>query len=518
MTKTGNGSDLPRQGFVAVAMVLASILTAFDVRTANIGLADLRGAFGLSFDEGAWLSTFATAPQILVAPSVGWLIAVFGVKRVMTVPVALYSTVSVLIPFQHSFEVLAVLHALRAVVLGMFVGATLMIAFKNLDRRYWIFALAFYVLRIPFAQNLGLYTAGSYTQTIGWQWLYWQGALIAPMVGILFWYGAKPVVTDRELLSRADWGGMALFGVALTTLYFALDQGNRLDWFRSGMVVSLMIASAFLVLVFLLHEARVTHPWAHISVLFSRNVALGFAAIACFMTTSLGSSLLEPNFLVSVTRLRPEQVGDFSAPLAIALLLVATGTAVVLVRTIKQRATLILGFSCFLVSAWLGTQLTNLWALPEFRLIVVLQTFGEELVFLAAVATLFSNVNPARAVSLTAYVQVMRLICSETVATTMTTWIRQREQLHSNLIGLHVTGTTPGWNSMLSSLGSGSSSGSTSADALKRGLGVLASIVQREANVLAYIDGFWLTFAAAVAGLLVVSLMAPSPAHPLTTR
>lgn len=511
-------SDLPRQGFVAVAMVLASILTAFDVRLANIGLADLRGAFGLSFDEGAWLSTFATAPQILVVPSVGWLIAVFGVKRVMTVPVALYSTVSVLIPFQHSFEVLAVLHALRAVVLGMFVGATLMIAFKNLDRRYWIFALAFYVLRIPFAQNLGLYTAGSYTQTIGWQWLYWQGALIAPMVGILFWYGAKPVATDRELLSRADWGGMALFGVALTTLYFALDQGNRLDWFRSGMVVSLMIATVFLVIVFLWHEASVAHPWAHISVLFSRNVALGFAAIACFMTTSLGSSLLEPNFLVSVTRLRPEQVGDFSAPLAIALLLVATGTAVVLVRTIKQRATLILGFSCFLVAAWLGTELTNLWALPEFRLIVVLQIFGEELVFLAAVATLFSNVNPARAVSLTAYVQVMRLICSETVATTMTTWIRQREQLHSNLIGLHVTGTTPRWNSMLASLGSGSSSGLTSADAVKRGLGVLASTVQREASVLAYIDGFWLTFAAAVAGLLVVSLMAPSPAHPLTTR
>ncbi len=81
MPKMVHPSDLPRQGFVAVAVVMASILTAFDVRTASIGLADLRGAFGLSFDEGAWLSTFATAPQILAAPCVGWLIAVFGVKR-----------------------------------------------------------------------------------------------------------------------------------------------------------------------------------------------------------------------------------------------------------------------------------------------------------------------------------------------------------------------------------------------------------------------------------------------------
>ncbi len=61
--------DLPRQGYIAVAIIMASILTAFDVRTAPALVPlDLRGAFGLGFDEGAWLSTFATAPQILVAP------------------------------------------------------------------------------------------------------------------------------------------------------------------------------------------------------------------------------------------------------------------------------------------------------------------------------------------------------------------------------------------------------------------------------------------------------------------
>ncbi|WP_281408124.1 MFS transporter [Rhizobium sp. P32RR-XVIII] len=498
-------------------MVMASILTAFDVRTASIGLADLRGAFGLSFDEGAWLSTFATAPQVLVAPSIGWLIAVFGVKRVMIGPSILYAAISIGIPFVHGFEPLIALHAVRAMVLGIFVGATLLVAFRNLDRKYWIFALSFYVLRIPFAQNLGLYTAGSYTQTIGWQWLYWQGAIIAPVIGILFWYGGKPTQVDRELLNRADWGGMALFGVALTTLYFALDQGNRLDWFRSGYVVSLLAATGFLASVFLWHETRVREPWAHVSILYHKNIALGFAAIACFMIASLGSSLLEPNFLISVARLRPEQIGDFTAPYAILLLLGATATAVTLVRTVKQRATLTIGFTCFALSAWLGTQLTSLWSLPEFRLIVILQTFGEEIVFLAAVATLFSNVNPARAISLVAYVQVMRLICSETVATTMTTWIRQREQLHSYLIGLHVTGATPGWNSTLAQLGSGSTPGASQAEAAKRGVGILATIVQREANVQAYIDGFWITFIAAIVGLIVVSLMKPSPVHPLTT-
>jgi len=516
MSETLRRRDLPRQGYIAVAMIMASILTAFDVRAAGIGLSDLRGAFGLGFDEGAWLSTFSTAPQILVAPSIGWLIAVFGVKRVMIGPTILYSVISVVIPFVHGFDVLAALHALRAAFLGMFVGATLLTAFRNLDRKYWILALSFYVLRIPFAQNLGLYTAGSYSQTIGWQWLYWQSAIVSAMIGILFWYGAKPSATDHTLLKRADWGGMALFGVALTTLYFALDQGNRLDWFQSGLIVSLLVAAVFLMGAFLWHESWTEFPWAHVSVLRTRNIALGFAAIACFMTASLGSSLIEPNFLVSVARLRPEQIGDFETPYAILLLGGATFTAVTLVRKLKQRAALTIGFTCFLLSAWLGTELTSQWSPPEFRMIMILQTFGEEIVFLAAVATLFSNVDPTRAISLTAYVQVMRLICSETVAAIMVTWIRQREQLHSYLIGLHVTGTTPGWGTTLSQLASSTRTGSP-ADVAKRGIGVLATIVQREANVAAYIDGYWITFAAAITGLIVVALMRPSPAHPLTT-
>ncbi|PZM15496.1 MFS transporter [Rhizobium tubonense] len=489
--------DRSRPALVAIAVLMAAILTALDLRTASVGLPDLRGAFGLSFDEGSWLATFATAPQVLVAPCVAWMVAVFGVKRVLIGPTIVYSVISIVIPFFHDFGVLLSLHAVRAALLGIFVGATLMTAFRNLDRKYWIIALAFYVVRIPFAQNLGLYTAGSYSQTIGWQWLYWQDALIAPVIGVLVLFGAKSVTTDKGLLERADWGGMAILGVALTMLFVALDQGNRLDWLQSGFIVSMATASAFLLVVFLLNEHFVREPWAHISI-FTRNVALGFLAIFSFMAASLSSSLLTPNFLIAVAHLRPEQIGSFSAPHAILLLVCATVGAVLLVRTVGPRVTLITGFSCFALSSWLGTSLTSLWSLPEFQSIVILQTIAEEVTFLAAVTTLFSNANPARATTLTAYVQVLRLIGPEIAATVMSTCIRQREQLHSYLIGLHVTDGTLGL------------------DAAKRSMGTLANAVQREANVLAYIDGFWITFFAAILGLCAVALMAPSPHHPLT--
>lgn len=490
--------DRSRPVLVVVAVLMAAFLTAFDVRTASIGLSDLRGAFGLSFDEGSWLATFATAPQILIAPCVAWLVTVFGVKRVMIAPTIVYAAISILIPFVRGFEALILLHAARAVLLGIFVPATLMTAFRNLDSKYWIVALAFYVARIPISQNLGIYTAGSYAQTIGWRWLYWQDAFIAPAIGVLLWFGARPVEINRDLLRRADWGGMAMFGVALTMLYVALDQGNRLDWFRSGFIVSMLAASGFLALVFLLHESFTKDPWAHISAMFSRNISLSFLAIFAFMVASLSSSLLAPNFLISVAHLRPEQIGNFSAPYAMLLLISATVASVMLVRTVGPRVALIAGFSCFAFSSWLGTSLTSVWSLPEFEFIIVLQTIAEEVTFLAAVTMILGSVDPARAIALSAYIQLLRLICSEIATTVMGTWIRQREQLHSYLIGLHVTGGTYG------------------SDVAKRTMGGLANVVQREANVQAYIDGFWIAFFAAILGLCAVALMARSPRHPLT--
>ena len=50
-------------------------------------------------------------------------------------------------------------------------------------------------------------------------------------------------------------------------------------------------------------------PWAHVNVLFSRNVGLSLVVILLYTLTSLSNSSLVPNFLGVVALLRPEQSG-----------------------------------------------------------------------------------------------------------------------------------------------------------------------------------------------------------------
>src|SRR5262249_39186873 len=95
------------------------------------------------------------------------------------------------------------------------------------------------------------------------------------------------------------------------------------------------------------------------------------------------------------------------------------------------------------------------------------------------------------------------------------TWLRVREQTHSNLLGKYVESGAADVAGVLHQLSTGlADHGAALAE--ERALDVLIGLVRREANVLAYFDGFDLTFATAVIALVVVALLGPSPPGPFT--
>ena len=58
------GGIAPQPLFAVGAVLLGAFLANFDSRLTTVGLPDLRGAFSLGFDEGAWLSTAGIGSQI----------------------------------------------------------------------------------------------------------------------------------------------------------------------------------------------------------------------------------------------------------------------------------------------------------------------------------------------------------------------------------------------------------------------------------------------------------------------
>lgn len=160
--------------------------------------------------------------------------------------------------------------------------------------------------------------------------------------------------------------------------------------------------------------------------------------------------------------------------------------------------------------------MTHDWSVNDFVPMVLLQSIGQAFTLPPIIITTISNSDPARATAFAAYIQVMRLGGAEIGIALMGTWLRVREEIHSNYLGQHIAGGNADVTYILAQF-SGRFAGHGAATALARGAS-LSALVQREATVLAYIDGFWLTLWFAIAALAVVAFIGVAPAGPFTPR
>ena len=509
------GGIAPQPLFAVAAVLLGSFLANFDSRLTSVGLPDLRGAFSLGFDEGAWLSTAAIGSQIFIAPSVAWLATAFGLRRVLGVPSLVYAVISLLLPFVRDYPTLIALSIIHGMLLGTFVPATLMIIFRNLPIRWWLPAIAIYSIRVGFALDTGTSLVGFYVDHWGWQWLYWQGVVIAPLMGLMVYLGTPREPVNQEVLRDADWGGMLLLGTGVSMIYAGLDQGNRLDWLESGTVAALLIGGGLLCAAFVINEMLVRRPWAHVNVLFSRNVGCSLLIILLYTLTSLSNSSLVPNFLANVAQLRPEQSGVLLVTYGALPMFGMVPLSIFLLRHFDARLAVIIGFSAFATANLLGTQLTHDWARGDFVAIVILQSIGQAFTLLPLIILALSNADPTRATAFAAYIQIMRLGGAEIGVALMGTWLRVREQVHSNFLGLHLENGSVDVTRVLRQLAD-QFAGHGTGTATARALGTLSAQVAREANTLAYIDGFWLCFWLAMAALFLTALITRAPPRPFT--
>lgn len=501
-----------RPVLIVAALLLASFVVGFDTRVFAVGLPDIQAAFSLGVDEASWLSTIANAPQILIASAVAWLVTAFGIRRIMIPSALIYALISFVIPVTDGLTLLFVLHAIRGLLLGIFIPATFMVIFRNLDKRYWLIGIAIYSLRVPLSQNLGFVLVGFYGDELSWQWMYWQDVLVAPLIALLLFVAAPKEDINLSLVQHADWGGMLLLGSGMTMLYIGLDQGNRLDWQQSGTIIAFLAGGFILTIFFVINESITPHPWAHFNVIMSRNIGLGYSIILCYALSSAGASLTIPGFFHSVIGLRPIAMSPLYLIGAVFPVFLFIVIATCLLRRFDARFCIVLGLTFMALGAEFGSHLTLAWGPWTFLSTIMTHTAGQTMCFFATVVYLAGSSDPSRATAVSAYIQVIRLGSVEFATSLLTTLQRYREQFHSNILNAPVTATSPELNTILYKLKA--IFGKDMQGHLKS-LSTVTSEIHNQATILAYGDMFILSFWASIAGLIIASFMISMPFGPL---
>ena len=503
---------------VGVAAVLVGAFVAtLNTRVTTFGLADIRGGLGLGFDEGSWLTSVFSAGQMAIAPAAAWLSTVFGARRFLLWSSVIFALSSLLLPFAGGdYYTVMVLQTVRGLAVGTFIPAALGFILRGLPPHWWIWGIAAYAFRFVFSQNVSSSLEAFYSESGQWQWIFWQNTVLAPLMIALIWLGMPRQAIDRDLLRRTDWGGIVFAGLGFALVYAALDQGNRLDWLNSGVVVGLLVAGLFLVVAFVVNEAVVAAPLIHLRVLAQPNVAVPAVLITLYGFGSTATAYVLPDYLTRVQGLRALQIGDVLNWIALPQFVLVPLVALAL-RRIDARLLIALGFVFIAVGSWMDTGLTHDWVNHDFLPSQIVEALGLAVAITALITFGVSNITPPQAAAIAATIQTARLFGTELGSAAIQTFVRVREQIHSNLIGQHLISGSDAATAAITAYANSFTARPTGlGDATLQGVGTLGRLVQREAYVLAYIDGFWVIAWVLAASLLLVLLLRRPPPNPLT--
>jgi MFS transporter, DHA2 family, multidrug resistance protein len=218
----------------------------------------------------------------VVTPAAAWMGAVLSTRRVLLWTGAIFAVASLPPPLVHDYDTLIALQFVRGLAVGAFIPAALGFVVRSLAPQWWIWGIAAYAFRFVFSQNIASAVEGWYSETGHWEWIFWQNAVLTPVMMLLTAVAMPHRPVDRELLRRTDWAGIVYAGIGFGLIYAGLDQGNRLDWLNSGVVTGLLFAGGMLVVAFIMHEARAEYPLLRLDVLVQPNIAVAALLILIY--------------------------------------------------------------------------------------------------------------------------------------------------------------------------------------------------------------------------------------------
>jgi MFS transporter, DHA2 family, multidrug resistance protein len=490
-----------------LGVLIGAILSFTGSRITTFGLADLRGGLHFGFDEGAWMTTSFGVGQMLIGVACPYLGAIFSVRRVLLHGMALLFIASLLGPLSPNLNAFLTAQFLAGVGTGTFIPLTIGFIVRNLPQRLVVYGLAVYAMNSELSQNVSASLEGWFTDNLSWRWIQWQFCAALPVMFACIWYGTPREKINIALLRHLDWPGLVYSGLGFSLLYAGLDQGNRLDWVNNGLVNGLLMSGALLTITFVLRELVVERPFLNLRLLTREGIVPILLVLAGFRFIILSTAYIIPTYLQVVQDYRELQVGAVLLWIALPQFLIVLPLGWLLSR-VEARWVLALGAVLIGVACLMGTGLTQDWATDDFLPSQILQAIGQSFALTAVVVLAVKSMNPADVLTIGTLFQTVRLFGGEIGTAFMQTFVRVREQVHSNLIGLHVDSlggmTADRLAAYRNVVGAHTSD---AAAAAARATSLLGAAVAKQAAVLSYIDGFLAAAVGAFVCLLVAALL-----------
>jgi DHA2 family multidrug resistance protein len=509
-------SKSPLLGILGV--IIGAGVVSLTGRMISLGLADLKGGMGFGFDDGAWISSAFNIALMFIGPFTVYLGALIGPRRILLLAATSFTLICLLAPFIHSYSLMIVAMVLAGLTSGTFYPLTLTFALRNIPVRFLPYTIALYATSVDGAVNIAPSLYGWYREHLSWHWIFWNSAVITAFMMICIYFGIPKAAAAKQSEPAPSFAGFLYWSAGLAMLYAAIDQGERLDWRRSGLFSALFYGGAFLVVCAMVSRFRMPNPLVAVPYLRQWNTILLGIALFFFRFCLVSTIILIPQSL-AVQGFVADQIGPAVIWSALPLLFIALIAGFLMANKADSRFLMASGFVCMAFACYLNANLTSVWSASNYYRTELLMGVGQGFAFIGLVGTIilqgiFSGgmSKPQWILTFSAFFQTVRIFGGNLGAVYMGHFVAQREKLHSNLLGLHVQ--TGNWitDANIHQLATGLFSKSSGvAAATGRAVGVISAWLRLQAYTLSINEGFYLVVWACAVMLLLIVLLRKSP-------
>jgi DHA2 family multidrug resistance protein len=432
-----------------------------------------------------------------------WLQRLLGLRTFLLTAAGLFTLFSVVCGTATTLTMMIIGRVGQGFTGGAMIPTAQTIIAQRLPPRQQPIGIALFGVTAILGPVVGPLVGGWLTENISWHYAFFINVPICAVLVTMLLVGLKHEKADMTELGNADWLGIAGLTLGLGGLTVFLEDGQREQWFDSGLIRLMALISLVGFVLLFIGQRTATRPIIKLSLLLDRqfgSVALMGLVLGMVL---YGTSYVIPQFLAALADYNALQSGKVVLLSGLPSL-VMMAIVPFLLRSVDIRLAVGAGLLIMAGSAFLDSGLTTETSGGDFTVSQLMRGVGQILGMLFLSQAVVRSVPAADAGDASGLFNAVRNLGGSFALAGISILQEQRLWLHSRRMEETLNANSPMVQDYVGGLSQ--SLGSTPA-----ALGMIAQQVQAQALVIAYNDIFWIMAVGTLIVLPLVLFLRPLP-------
>jgi EmrB/QacA subfamily drug resistance transporter len=240
------------------AVAVGTFMLLLDITIVNVALPNIQSSLNATFSDLQWVIDAYALTLAALLLTTGSLADLYGRRRLYLIGLVVFTVASALCGAAQSSLMLELSRGLQGIGgAAMFSVSLALLADAFRGGRERGIAFGVWGALAGLAVAVGPVVGGALVSGLSWRWIFFVNVPVGVVAVILT--AARIAESRDEGAKRPDWPGFVSFSAALACLVYALIEAGRSS-FGATRVIATFIAAGVLLVVFLLIEARSSHP------------------------------------------------------------------------------------------------------------------------------------------------------------------------------------------------------------------------------------------------------------------